>query len=1035
MNSQGLESVSIRRIQVIGYGILEFLGVGTTFDIFQNILFPYSLNTAYCLSWIRRIGLVSFVAFGECMHGYAVSSLMDMAYWFAREPKRLMNQSVATPRKKIIALKSTVPKPKSTLKELYEHVSKTCSWWYTNLTPPGYKWEPKSKIGNVKPNVSVPLGTESRTTNILEPEITLGAMFVEQFLGTVRFGNDQFAPILRYGDLVQGNVTIKRVYYVEGLNHNLFSVGQFCDADLEVTFQKSTCYVHDLKGNDLLTGSYETDLYSITLQETTSPNPICLMAKASSSQACLWHLAPPAVVEPFNLEDPFENPPPLPTPMTSSAIPIGSEIERSANSSVMQVGVSSGRERVFQTEYGIRLMLVPRSAKALHVLIPENSQGMRNRPGSQVSCGWIKFGSMSNNARRHFKTLSLDELKSPDFNLLSNQEYSEEEVAKTMAETMEQYMSKTRADYGSGVARPKIKDKDNFELKGQFLKELRTNTFSGSDHEDANEHIEKVLEIMDLFHIPNTTIDQVMLRAFPMSLTEPASRWLRNKLIGSITTWEDMKNKFLSKYCPPARTTKKIEEINNFQQELGENLYQAWERFKELLTKCPQHYLMEMREVVLFDMEFGGMVSTRQIIDQENMGIHGVLFDYSTRSGPSTALKMTVPSTTEEKICKKNDVKARKWDTHVVVWVYGTVEALRARMFYQSTGKEIIIDGSSTVGMTNPKVRMFQLVTKLGHLAREVWWWFLMGDMAEDENQATMALMAFHDSEVLCNMPDLFSTARSSQYGWVPKAHLSDFKEFDGGYVTFGGGANGGRITGKGTIKTDKLDFEDVYFVKELKFNLFKVSQMCDKKNYVLFTDSECLVLSPNFKLPDESQVLLKIPRQNNMYSFDMKNIVPKDGLTCLVAKATSEESMFVARRLWSLARLEAIRIFLAYASYMGFTVYQMDVKSAFLYGKIEEEVYVQQKKKGIFISQNKYVHEILCMMLDEHLYRSMIRSLMYLYRHSMTDIMFAVCACARLIFLAMQSNQNYVATSTTEADCGCCKLLWTSSLDPKPIA
>ncbi|GJR41364.1 putative ribonuclease H-like domain-containing protein [Tanacetum coccineum] len=128
-------------------------------------------------------------------------------------------------------------------------------------------------------------------------------------------------------------------------------------------------------------------------------------------------------------------------------------------------------------------------------------------------------------------------------------------------------------------------------------------------------------------------------------------------------------------------------------------------------------------------------------------------------------------------------------------------------------------------------------------------------------------------------------------------AHLSDFKDFDGGYVTFGGGANGGRITGKGTIKTDKLDFEDVYFVKELKFNLFSVSQMCDKKNYVLFTDSECL-LSPNFKLPDENQILLKIPRQNNMYSFDMKNIVPKDGLTCLVAKATSEESMLWHRRL-----------------------------------------------------------------------------------------------------------------------------------------
>ncbi|GJT99378.1 ribonuclease H-like domain-containing protein [Tanacetum coccineum] len=91
-------------------------------------------------------------------------------------------------------------------------------------------------------------------------------------------------------------------------------------------------------------------------------------------------------------------------------------------------------------------------------------------------------------------------------------------------------------------------------------------------------------------------------------------------------------------------------------------------------------------------------------------------------------------------------------------------------------------------------------------------------------------------------------------------AYLLDFKEFDGGYVTFGGGAYGGRITGKGTLKTDNLDFNDVYFVNELKFNLFSVSQMCDKKNYVLFTDTECLVLSPNFKLPDESQILLKIP-------------------------------------------------------------------------------------------------------------------------------------------------------------------------------
>ncbi|GJS34142.1 ribonuclease H-like domain-containing protein [Tanacetum coccineum] len=129
------------------------------------------------------------------------------------------------------------------------------------------------------------------------------------------------------------------------------------------------------------------------------------------------------------------------------------------------------------------------------------------------------------------------------------------------------------------------------------------------------------------------------------------------------------------------------------------------------------------------------------------------------------------------------------------------------------------------------------------------------------------------------------------------KAYLAEYQDFNGGPVAFGGSK--GYITGKGKIKTGKLDFEDVCFVKELKhFNLFSVSQMCDKKNKVLFTDSECLVLSLEFKLPDENQVLLRIPRQNNMYIFNSENIVPSGGLTCLIAKATNDESNKWHRRL-----------------------------------------------------------------------------------------------------------------------------------------
>ncbi|GJY40762.1 hypothetical protein Tco_0428032 [Tanacetum coccineum] len=126
-------------------------------------------------------------------------------------------------------------------------------------------------------------------------------------------------------------------------------------------------------------------------------------------------------------------------------------------------------------------------------------------------------------SRKLFKTLHLDEQRSPLDLFYDLEKNFEEEVAETMVETMEQYMSKTRADYGSGIAMPKIDDKDHFELKGQFLKELRDNTFSGLDHEDANEHIEKVLEIVDLFYVLNITQDQIILRVFPMFLTGATS--------------------------------------------------------------------------------------------------------------------------------------------------------------------------------------------------------------------------------------------------------------------------------------------------------------------------------------------------------------------------------------------------------------------------------------------------------------------------------------------------------------------------------
>nr|GEW38128.1 hypothetical protein [Tanacetum cinerariifolium] len=127
-------------------------------------------------------------------------------------------------------------------------------------------------------------------------------------------------------------------------------------------------------------------------------------------------------------------------------------------------------------------------------------------------------------------------------------------------------------------------------------------------------------------------------------------------------------------------------------------------------------------------------------------------------------------------------------------------------------------------------------------------------------------------------------------------SYLFYYEPYDGGYASFRQG--GGKINGKGIIKTSKIQFENVYFVKDLKYNLFSVSQICDNKNSVLFTNSECIVLGRYFKLKDDTNVFLRTPRQHNMYFIDLNNIVPHKDLTCLVAKASVDESMLWHRRL-----------------------------------------------------------------------------------------------------------------------------------------
>ncbi|KAJ9553888.1 hypothetical protein OSB04_017933 [Centaurea solstitialis] len=126
---------------------------------------------------------------------------------------------------------------------------------------------------------------------------------------------------------------------------------------------------------------------------------------------------------------------------------------------------------------------------------------------------------------------------------------------------------------------------------------------------------------------------------------------------------------------------------------------------------------------------------------------------------------------------------------------------------------------------------------------------------------------------------------------------LEDFKRFEGGHVAFGDNPNGCKISGKGKVSKGKMTFDDVYFVEQLKYNLLSVSQVCDKKFGVFFTDIECLILAPGYKI-DESKVMLRTPRKDNVYCLDIEDASSVTSLNCLLSKASVSESSLWHRRM-----------------------------------------------------------------------------------------------------------------------------------------
>nr|GEX39304.1 hypothetical protein [Tanacetum cinerariifolium] len=143
---------------------------------------------------------------------------------------------------------------------------------------------------------------------------------------------------------------------------------------------------------------------------------------------------------------------------------------------------------------------------------------------------------------------------------------------------MEQYLALSRENQAPGVVKPEIRGNVNFEIKSQFMQELREDTFSENKDEDVHDHIDRVLNIVSLFNILRVSHDAVLLRVFLFTLTGSAKRWVDRLTPGAVNTWDLLKKAFIQKYCPSSKAAKRIENIHNFKQESDESLYQAWER-------------------------------------------------------------------------------------------------------------------------------------------------------------------------------------------------------------------------------------------------------------------------------------------------------------------------------------------------------------------------------------------------------------------------------------------------------------------------
>nr|GEZ39574.1 ribonuclease H-like domain-containing protein [Tanacetum cinerariifolium] len=751
--------------------------------------------------------------------------------------------------------------------------------------------------------------------------------FVDKFLETVKFRNDQIAPILGYGDLVQGSVTIKRVYYVEGLNHNLFSVGQFCDADLEVAFRKSMCYIRDLKRNDLLIG---TEFLNKTLHAYFAAEGILHQTSVARTpkQNSVVERRNRTLVEAAR------------TMLSAAKIPLFFWAEAISASCFTQN----------------RSLVIPRHKKIPYHIINDRKPLLGIKYTRHSHCQFTTSG-----IKAWRETLILGEFPSIHISL---------SLFKLQKEMDHQYPT---------VAKIPVLDTRKFKQWQFWMQQYL---------QHKHYALWEVIKFDNSYKVPvtvdpndaNTTSGADAKSGRTVTITTEGMQRKKNDvkarttLLLSLLDEHQLRNMETSKQ----RDQKLGKMFNRLQVIVGQLQFMDVEVEKDdlnqkFLTSLAPEWLMHtivwrnrndldtMSQDYLYNhlKVYEAEVQKMSNLNSQNMAFISSSKHSSEEEDGNTACVSTASTTfpTASASIDEDDMEEMdiKWSMVLL--------SMRADKFWKRTGKKISIQGSDVAGFDKSKVDCFNC-HKMGHFARDY-----MENKGEDhalvadaEAPTEFALMANTESNVfdnsLCSKDCKKNNDSLNRYNVVPPSaadlylspkkdlswtglpkfvddtvtdysrpsptvastsaegqnknsttsedvaspntpnpfgssqnniddkgywnsgcsrhmtgnisYLFDFEPFDGGYVPFGQG--GCKITGKGTIKTGKLEFENVYFVKDLKYNLFNVSQICDNKNNVLFTDSECIVLGRNFKLLDDANILLRTPRQHNIES-NLKSI------------------------------------------------------------------------------------------------------------------------------------------------------------------